>query len=241
MVVSEAVILEQVDEHRLGLRLAAQFREAGEYIGNWPAERCAQRLAELCTAAGGALFPMMLHHRSVLPDMPSFLLALQAGPRDDNDGAEEQALWWLALVGWLEDCGRLTPVRECGVSFHREVFRMWRPNMQFHKHPFLSFHVGVCKAYGAGACRQSAAAIRCLFDVIGGSNGAARPAATCGTLGAVCGAPAAQFVGSRFSEYYHHLDCPMARNISPQNLVNYDGPPVGKQLHDGCGGPAHGQ
>jgi phosphatidylserine/phosphatidylglycerophosphate/cardiolipin synthase-like enzyme len=44
----------------------------------------------------------------------------------------------------------------------------------------------------------------------------------------------ARYVGSRTSNVYHYADCAAVRTISPQNRVEYQSPPPGKRLHQGC-------
>lgn len=46
--------------------------------------------------------------------------------------------------------------------------------------------------------------------------------------------PGTKFVGSRTSGVYHYPGCSAVRTISPENRVEYQSPPPGKRLHQGC-------
>lgn len=46
--------------------------------------------------------------------------------------------------------------------------------------------------------------------------------------------PPAKYIGRRGSDVYHMAGCKDAEKISPANRVEYDEPPEGKRLHQGC-------
>jgi len=110
--------------------LAGRFRDEAGSLGAWPAEKCAERMAELCAGAGRVMFPLVRSIRSLWSEMPAWMLQKRSDP-DMAKRKSHDALWWLAFVGWLELHARVAPRGTHGVSYHREVFERWRPDLQF--------------------------------------------------------------------------------------------------------------